>query len=360
MLPRTLQTSNGLRPGSGLINPITPARTPQATASSTLPGSHNRISFPILTPQQKRQQLQQQGNGQNQLYQTSEDEKHIVLQIKHGNSTTMEKSPNGKSETVHKGSNGSAAQFTMKCSESPSKHGGLVPYYDDDDSESDSDIRKSSVSIENKNGSKKSARETQSPKVLTPSGESGGSIQTIKGSSSENHLPWERDNGDASKKLLPGHSQIFPPNPKKSAGLTPKAAATVSPSFARSLSSSPLPKSAEDRKWLLSRQNSASPSCPASASALSSGKAGLIAPLELPVVTTSASHPSSGSVIKTSNGTWHVQPQDTGAPSPRGSCSSANSVNSTTEWTLQSKGNFSPHFDLSLLLWNKKPGAFAW
>ncbi|RUS89725.1 hypothetical protein EGW08_002543 [Elysia chlorotica] len=333
MLPRTLQTSNGLRPGSSLASPNTPVRTPQATASSALPGSHNRISFPILTPQQKRQQ---QGNGLNQVYQTSEDGKHIVLQIKHGNSTTMEKAPNGNSETVHKGSNGNATN-SVQCSKSPAKLGGLVPY-NDDDSESDSDIRKSTAVIGNINGSKKPDSEKQ-PFKVTPSGDAGGSMHTSKGSSSGTNLPRERDSGDASKKLIPDHpSRGFPQNPNKPAGLTSKASASVSPGFARSLSSSPLHKSAEDRKWLLARQNSASPSCCASASALSSGKAGLIAPLELPVVTASASHPSSGSVVKTSNGTWHVQTQDTGVPSPRGSCSSANSVNSTTEWTLQSKG----------------------
>ena len=338
MIPRSLQTAHSSKPGANLASPNTTAPTPQATAASTLPGSHNRISFPILTPQQKR--LQQQNKVQTPAYQTSEDGKHIVLHIKHGNSTTMEKSPDGKSKTVHKFPNGGTTQPNHS-----GKPGGLVPYNDDDDSDSDNDAQRPSVStVKEKNGTHKTHADMLTRPGLTPSGDSGICLNPVKGP--QKPTP-ERNDGDASSKFLSGlPSHASPKNSNKFTGQAVKTVATVAPNFARSLSSSPLPKPAEDRKWLLNRQHSASPSGAASASALSfPGKAGLIAPLELPVVTASASHPSSGTVVKTSNGNWHVQPQDTGAPSPRGSCSSANSVNSTTEWTLQSKGKFFP-FDL--------------
>ncbi|GFS14249.1 ubiquitin carboxyl-terminal hydrolase [Elysia marginata] len=350
MLPRTLQTSNGARPrsSSSLTSPSTSAQTPQATATSSLPGSHNRISFPILSTQQKRQQ-QQHGMSQNHEHQTGEDGKRIVLQIKHGNSTTMEKSSGGKPESVPKRSNGGTAHTHHQSAVNHAKPVGLVPYYDDDDSDSDShnDIRRPLISTEKKkNGSHKENKEVQAHSSLPLSGNPRNNLQSLKGQSPETK-PSGKINGDNPKKLLNGSSStnVFSPNHKKFADVTPKANSSVSPGFARSLSSSPLPvkPAAEERKWLLNRQHSASPSrLAASASVLlsSPGKAGLIAPLELPVVTSSsASHSSFGGVVKTSSsGTWHIQPQDTGVPSPRGSCSSANSVNSTTEWTLQSKG----------------------
>jgi ubiquitin carboxyl-terminal hydrolase 36/42 len=96
-----------------------PKIVPNGISPSVLPGSHNKISFPILTPQQKKQQ---------QIQQQKEDGKRIVLQIKHGNSTTMEKSPDGKSKVVNSanGKNSSLAKSRLS---------GLVPYNDDSDSE---------------------------------------------------------------------------------------------------------------------------------------------------------------------------------------------------------------------------------
>lgn len=336
MIPRTVQTSNPPS-GSSTIYPSTFSQAPHATAASALPGAHNRISFPILSFQQKRQHQQQQLQ-QNHNYEADEDEKHVVLQIKHGNSITMEKCSDDKQETVSKAS----AQVSSPDKKGSVKSAGLVPYYDDDESESEShdDWRKPHVSSKKiKNGSQKSDKLEQLY-CISLNGKHKKNMQFQEGTLPKFSQSSETTNGDTSKKLFKGKStSALSTNHHKHVGLPSKTGVSISPNFVRSLSSSPLPKPAEERKWLLNRQNSASPSCLASTSSPSlPGKTGLVAPLELPVATSSVSHSSCGSVVKTSSGTWHVQPQDTGAPSPRGSCSSANSVNSTTEWTLQSKG----------------------
>ncbi|XP_012941592.1 uncharacterized protein LOC101864474 isoform X2 [Aplysia californica] len=161
-----------------------PKIVPHGTSPSALPGAHNKISFPILTPQQKKQlHLQQQ----------KDDGKRIVLQIKHGNSTTMEKSPDGKSKVVNGGgSNKPAAQL---------KSSGLVPYNDDSDSEQ-----------ENNSAGGNSVRLNKSPHhrttdvASTSSSASGGSYIQASGDHHHHHnyasvrsIPLPSDSGDGHK-----------------------------------------------------------------------------------------------------------------------------------------------------------------
>ncbi|GFO38740.1 ubiquitin carboxyl-terminal hydrolase 36 [Plakobranchus ocellatus] len=330
MMPRALQTSS--KSAESTMGPSTVAPTPQATAASSLPGSHNRISFPVLSHTQKRQQQQQQQlKVQHQVNQTSEDSKHIVLQIKHGNSTTMEKSPDGKSKLVDKkGSEDSI--FLNEKNAGQAKPHGLVPYGDDDDSDSDNDHQRLPRKPVSHN------QEKQKVPNVTSSALSGGLLNTGNGplpASTPQKLKL-----DSESPSNPSGSQIHSSlqNAGRNPGPISKTGVAVPSAEAKSMSSSllSLPHSKSDeRVWSGTRPQSTNPNFAFMTASVSSGKSGTITPLELPGVFTS--HSSPNTVIKTSNGPWHVQPQDT-VPSPRGSCSSANSVNSTTEWTLQSKG----------------------
>nr|KAG5695092.1 hypothetical protein BaRGS_015068 [Batillaria attramentaria] len=111
-------------PGSAA--PSTPS-TSTAGIASSLPQKHKKISFGISTPKHFQPVQQQQ---QNMIHQKQEakssangpNNPRIVMQIKNGKVTTIEKSPDGKSKVVN---GGSKQQST------------LVPYDDDSDSSDD-------------------------------------------------------------------------------------------------------------------------------------------------------------------------------------------------------------------------------
>ncbi|XP_005096603.1 ubiquitin carboxyl-terminal hydrolase 36 isoform X2 [Aplysia californica] len=332
-----------------------PKIVPHGTSPSALPGAHNKISFPILTPQQKKQlHLQQQ----------KDDGKRIVLQIKHGNSTTMEKSPDGKSKVVNGGgSNKPAAQL---------KSSGLVPYNDDSDSEQ-----------ENNSAGGNSVRLNKSPHhrttdvASTSSSASGGSYIQASGDHHHHHnyasvrsIPLPSDSGDGHKSGISSTHKTSVSSDMQNLSQTKDGSRSPhvhqmhsqngikqSPrsSDTHRWKGSSSPSSSSQHSWVSKKVNAqgntatttTTSTTTSSSSALfqasAAGKGGVVA-LELPPVvnvsSSSSSTPSCSARVKATAGNWLVQPQDC-APSPRGSCSSTNSVNSTTGWTVESKGSSS-------------------
>ncbi|KAH9502916.1 hypothetical protein Btru_072377 [Bulinus truncatus] len=261
-----------------------PKIVPHSSTGSALPGVYNKISFPILTPNQKKLLQQQQ-----------EDGKRIVLQIKHGNSTTMEKSPDGQSKVVK---HGGAAQPL-----------GLVPYNSDSDSEPDSAGAGSSKSSSDKK------EEIKTVNAVSMSGDAHNQPPVKKNNHSQPGAETRplTEKGDASN-----------------LNSTQGSSSHSSTSGSQSLREEPQKHSSDlSNKGLhknISHNSAAGP--------LTGSKNGPMV-VELPA----ASMPSTSSScpkVRVTGGNWLIQTQDS-APSPRSSCSSANSVNSTTEWTVESK-----------------------
>ncbi|CAG5116325.1 unnamed protein product, partial [Candidula unifasciata] len=299
--------------------------------STSLPGTHNKISFPILTPLQKKQHLLQR-----QLQ--KEDGKHIVLQIKHGNSTTMEKSPDGQSKVVN------GVIMTQKSV-------GLVPYNDDSDSEQDNVGSAGTLnSVNIKTNQQKAANAslglhqaagdhsrdlTIFPKLSFPS----------KGDGDSGNLP--HANTIAGQYVLPSLQQTHKDIPSPSASNQPllptsnlsyqltdlhtkQCSTQMSPTpSSKALSHKDLSPSASK----LADVHQEVPLTTTTTTTLAAGKSGV---MELPVVNMSSCADSGNAKVKAAGGNWLVQAQDC-APSPRSSCSSSHSVNSTTEWTVESK-----------------------
>ncbi|KAI8796367.1 ubiquitin carboxyl-terminal hydrolase 36 isoform X1 [Biomphalaria glabrata] len=258
---------------------------PHAPSGSALPGVYTKISFPILTTSQKKLFQQQQ-----------EDGKRIVLQIKHGNSTTMEKSPDGKSKVVNHGGTQQSQQSL-----------GLVPYNSDSDSEQDN------VST----GASKSVSSTkESTKFVTSNDKSGDNPQTsirkinFPSTSHEMRPITEMGDAPASKPLLASSSH------------------TSSTSSLQSVEPS---KHSSEVTLKGSFKNISA----AAATLPGITKNGPVT-VELSAAGITASSSNSCPKVRSTGGNWLIQSQDC-APSPRSSCSSANSVNSTTEWTVESK-----------------------
>lgn len=314
-----------------------PKVVPNVTA---LPGGHNKISFPILTPLQKKQLLQQQ-----QIQ--KDDGKHIVLQIKHGNSTTMEKSPDGKSKVV----NGAVGN---------QKAVGLVPYNDDSDSEQENAGKQAAaencVSVKNQQETATACSSLQAAgdyhnkqasvqKLTLPAATSGDSKHLICTNPAPGHKSPIQSQRDLQTSSSDHHQPSTSDSKNQLTSLQAKLPSAHMPPHASS-------KNIRHREIAPSSSASSKPvDAPPDLSALSSststpmaaGKGGV---MELPVVNMSSYAESSSARLKAAGGNWLVQAQDC-APSPRGSCSSSNSVNSSTEWTVQSKGNFIPSLDLS-------------
>ncbi|CAL1540522.1 unnamed protein product [Lymnaea stagnalis] len=324
--PGTSSTINGIpgKPTSELGTPIKrqeasfsqsavnngPKILPHITAGGTLPGVHNKISFPILTVSQKKLLQQQQDDG-----------KRIVLQIKHGNSTTMEKSPDGKSKVV----NGGLAPGS-----------GLVPYNSDSDSEQEN-------------------ASCQGSKPTTPNSLAIKTIQ-VDGSSTSASIASSscKPSGDFHHHQVQVKKINFPMASGDAKNMSEKANSAPIKGHATLASSDPLPSTSHHKPSTsnssvtkleeplkhsseLSQTNSLHKDNQHSFvdTSHAPGKGSLVT-MELPVVNVSSSTTSNCAKVRATGGNWLIQSQDC-APSPRGSCSSSNSVNSTTEWTVESK-----------------------
>ena len=273
-----------------------------------------------MTPQQKKLHSQQH----EQL--EKEDAKHIVLQIKHGNSTTMEKSPDGNSKVVDKkspsdksvGDNGNKKNSFVQ-----SKLSGLVPYKDDSDSEQENNSNKVKETFKSSINSSVKAVDSDSYQA---------SIRSI---------PLPSSSGDA--KCV----NVKTENARKGSNFPNKQVTQ------HTATSNPHPNNVDNSIRLKPENNKSAHSLPltkvnsqgdASLSLEKSDSKNKAVALEFPSVL-NVSSPSNltpnGTTTKQikafPSGKWLVHPQDS-APSPRGSCSSSNSVNSTTEWTVESKG----------------------
>lgn len=282
-----------------------PKIIPHNSSASSLSGSHQKISFPILTPLQKKLQHQK------------EDGKRIVLQIKHGNSTTMEKSPDGKSKVV----NGNISKFPWQ------PKSGLVPYNDDSDSEQENCNTAGLTGSPNRTPEKPAFDNTAGHAAQTHSVQASGDASSSgvkKIHSPSSNGPGDsltnKDNTNSNKKEK--HSSPFV--------RTDDSSKPVIPVKTTSHQSSDKENSCDNHSSSTSPKNSSLSSKTKLEDKMSIAKQSLSA-LELPSCSTGSSK------VKSTTGNWCVQPQD-GAPSPRGSCSSTNSVNSTSEWTVETKG----------------------
>lgn len=243
-----------------------------------------------------------------------DDGKRIVLQIKHGNSTTMEKSPDGKSKVVN----------------GLSSHTALVPYNSDSEQE-DTPIsvpeKKTQHQVSGEKDSKlatvSSSLSFSSKIAIKMTGEGDAKLQAHE----PNSLPSAaskivvKRTGDGNS-LLSAHDTSKPVIKVTGQG-DAKTLTLESSSLSSSTKLGIKMTGVPDAKVLSEEKD---------ASILSNKHSSKTPPLILPV------SPSSSNKIKSTGGSWLIQSQEC-APSPRGSCSSSNSVNSTTEWTVESKGN---------------------
>ncbi|BFZ03663.1 hypothetical protein BsWGS_06702 [Bradybaena similaris] len=307
---------------------------PKVVSTATpLPGTHSKISFPILTPLQKKQHLFQQQQLQK------DDGKHIVLQIKHGNSTTMEKSPDGKSKVV----NGDISK---------EKSVGLVPYNYDSDSEQENTGSAGVLNSVNLNTNQQKAA-SASLGVQQAAGDHSRGPACVQKLSFPSNGDGDSGNFHHTKTMVGQHvsaslQQTHRDIPSSSASIPPQLPTSngnLQPTDLHAkYSSAQLPVAASSRTHahkdltskLVDTHQVAPLSTTTSTTLAAAGKSGV---MELPVVNMSSYADAGSTKVKAAGGNWLVQVQEC-APSPHSSCSSSHSVNSTTEWTVESKDLF--------------------
>lgn len=277
-----------------------------------------------------------------------------MLQIKHGNSTTMEKSPDGKSKVV----NGDISK---------QKSVGLVPYNDDSDSEQENMGSAGVVNSVNLNTNKQKAA-TASLGVQHAAGDHPRGLACVQKLSFPSNGDGDSGNFAHTKTMVGQHvssslQQAHRDIPSSSASILPQLPTSngnlqptdLHPKY----SSAHLPLAASSKSHahkdltskLVDTPQEAPLSTTTSTTLAAAGKSGV---MELPVVNMSSYADAGSTKVKAAGGNWLVQAQEC-APSPHSSCSSSHSVNSTTEWTVESKGN---SISRTLLTENKTPCHF--